>query len=87
MEPVDVLDQAYDVFDSTGRQLSVDVQNGGTRIAMDAETSSDEEQLVSRLRHFITRVGPDRVGVSEVATLSLRDAIEALKRFFLMCRS
>jgi len=82
MEAIDVLDGVYDVFDGTGSRLSVGASEGLVQIWLDPNAEPEPEELIGRLRHFVARVGPDRVGVADVEAASLEHLIHALARYF-----
>ncbi len=82
IEAIDVRDGVYDVFDSRGRRLSLGVSEGLVQIWIDPQADPEPEELARRLRHFMTRVGADRIGVHDVEAASLDDALLALTRFF-----
>lgn len=82
MEAIDVRDGVYDVFDSRGHRLSLGVSGGLVQIWLDPQAEREPDELARRLRHFMTRVGTDRVGVHDIEAASLDDAIHALARFF-----
>jgi hypothetical protein len=82
MEAIDVLAGVYDVFDSTGRRLSVGASEGLVQIWLDPNAQTDPAELVGRLRDYIARLRPGRVEVAEMETASLDHLIRALSRFF-----
>jgi hypothetical protein len=82
MEAIDVLDGVYDVFDSMGRRLSVGASEGLVQIWLDPDAMPEPEELEGRLREYIARVGPGRVGIADMETASLDNLIRALSRFF-----
>lgn len=82
IEAVDVLDAVYEAFDSHGRRLSLSVGEGLVSIRLDPKSVPEPNELLRRLRHFIARVGADRVGVDNVESVSLDAAVRALARFF-----
>lgn len=82
MEAIDVVDAAYEAFDSSGRRLSLGVSEGLVRIWLDPQSAAEPDELLRRLRHFIVRAGSDRIGVGDVEAISLEAAVRALARFF-----
>lgn len=82
MEATDVLDGVYVVFDSSGHRLAPAVAEGRVQLGVDVSAAPEPEELARRLRHFISRVGPERVGVRNVEDASLAEAIDALATFF-----
>ncbi|MGL4745929.1 MAG: hypothetical protein ACRCXL_16285 [Dermatophilaceae bacterium] len=82
LEAIDVLDAIYEVFDSRGRRLSVTAAGGLVSIRLDPQSVPESDELLRRLRHFISRVGADRVGVEDAESASLDVAVRALAQFF-----
>jgi hypothetical protein len=85
MEPVDVLNAEYDVYDSEGQVLSPVVTNDGRRVDL-VELERPRyapETLRTHLQTFIEAVGPERVGVTgeEVRHASLARLVEILSSF------
>lgn len=82
LEAIDVVESVYEAFDSNGRRLSLAVSEGLVRIWLDPQSVSEPDELLRRLRYFIMRVGPDRIGLDNAETVSLDAAVRALARFF-----
>jgi hypothetical protein len=82
MEAIDVRDGVYDVFDRSGRRLLVTASSEAVSIQLDPRAEPEPEELERRLRHFITRVGADRVGIPDLQAAALSDLVDALDIFF-----
>jgi hypothetical protein len=82
MEAIDVINGVYDAFDSTGARLSLAARESVVEISLDPDTDREPGELLRRLRHFIDRVGRERVGVVDVEAAPLEHLIDALARFF-----
>jgi len=81
MEAADVIAGEYDVFDSRGLRLAVLANNSQAPVEINATDLRDELGLARRLRRFIVRVGPNRVGVSDPEAVELDELVSALARF------
>jgi len=85
LEAVDVLDEAYEVFDSTGRIIRATAEGINSKVTLTIDTSRPPvpDLLAERLRLFIENVGPERIGIQgSLAALSLKDLVGALARFW-----
>lgn len=81
IEAIDVAAGAYETFDGVDRHLSIAVADPVVRMRLDTSLALAPEELLARLKRFITRVGPGRIGVQDVEGLSLDSALNILSRF------
>ena len=67
LEPVDVANEEYKIFDSEGVLLGAMVATDGihVRIVESSPPDRQPEELVSVLRRFLSRVGNDLTGMAE----------------------
>jgi hypothetical protein len=82
LEPIDVENQEYEFFDSTGLVLRAAVVGSRIMVTASAPAQRDPEVLAARLRDYIARVGPARVGLAmPVDEASLQDLVNAVLAF------
>jgi hypothetical protein len=82
LEPIDVLDGAYEAFDSRGFRLRIDAARDVVSMVLDSESAADPAELERRLRRFIERVGATRVGLVDRDRATLPVLLDALLKFF-----
>lgn len=65
VEAIDVLNDEYEAFDAEGRALVLHARDGRdpVSITVKAEVSPQPDELARRLRRWVERVGPERVGL------------------------
>lgn len=81
LEPVDVEDGIYDVFDAVGNILTCVVVDGSVRLSAGTLMRSDSDSLKMRLRQFVEHVGPERVGLQGAEYASLETLVAAVAKF------
>ncbi|MPZ96282.1 MAG: hypothetical protein GEU96_15560 [Propionibacteriales bacterium] len=81
MEAIDVRDGVYMVFDSKGNRLAVTTEGEAVRIEIDPTSSTDPDDLARRLRQFILRVGPERVGLADPENAGLQELVDSVAAF------
>lgn len=81
MEPVDVEAGVYEVFDSRGCALVAEVHHGRVRLTPQESGEACPENLLERLRRFITAVGTERFGTSDAGSASLEAVVSLLLQF------
>ncbi len=81
IEAIDVKEGVYEAFDTRGRRLYLSVD--GDRVTADLASPivDDSVELLNRLRRFISRVGAERVGVTEPETAALSTLLQSLLIF------
>jgi hypothetical protein len=82
LEAIDVRNDEYEVFDSRGNRLAIAAEGERVRIWLDPRSQPAPEELADRLRRFISRVGPDRIGIDDAEAATLDQLVRALARFF-----
>ena len=84
LEAIDVLNGEYEAFDSNGQPLVLRAERWSdpVSITMNAEDLPRPDELARRLRSYVERVGPDRVGlVGPVEAAPLRRLVLAVADF------
>jgi hypothetical protein len=81
VEAIDVVDGAYEFFDSAGSRLAATAIGTRVQIARDPQAIPNPDELDARLRNYVVRVGPQRVGVDEPDSATLPVLVDALLRF------
>lgn len=78
LEAVDVRDGVYEVFDSTGRPLRLTASGETISVELEREAEPNQPELEMRLRRFIERAGPGRLGLPDYRTATLDHLLRAL---------
>lgn len=81
LEPIDVVDGAYEAFDSRGFPLRIDAARNAVSMGMEPDSAPDPADLERRLRRFIERVGVIRVGLVDLDRATLPILLDALLKF------
>lgn len=81
MEAIDVRGGVYEAFDSRGQRLSMGVEGGEVRMWVDASKEPAPGELERRLRHFVSEVGADRVGIADLDSAPMDQLIGSLLTF------
>lgn len=81
MEPVDVEAGVYEVFDSRGCALAAEVHHGRVRLALQEGGEARVDDVLERLRCFITAVGTERFGTYDAGSTSLEDVVSLVLQF------
>jgi hypothetical protein len=81
VEAIDVNDDLYEAFDSTGSPLLFVTRGNRVSIEVPLRSTPDPVALGRRLRDYIREVGADRVGVADVDDASLPMMLGALLTF------
>ena len=82
LEAIDVLDGAYEAFDSRGYRLRIDAVRDIVSVVLEPGSTPDPLELERRLRRYVDRVGAARVGLSELDSATLPVMLDALLTFF-----
>lgn len=81
VEAIDVNDDLYEAFDSTGSPLLLVTHGNLVSIEVPLDSSPDPVALGRRLKYYIQEVGADRVGVADLDDASLPVMLGALLTF------
>jgi hypothetical protein len=78
LEAIDVRDNAYEAFDSTGLRLVLAAEGDIVLPFIPGDGDADPSGFADRLRQFIKNVGPNRYGPLDVQDASLDTLLAAL---------
>jgi len=84
LEAVDVIAGEYEIFDSCGLRLRAMVADGepaSVTVRASEAAKHEDAELAVRLRNFVERVGPERVGVTAPGTAQLSELVSSLASF------
>jgi hypothetical protein len=81
VEAVDVRNGEYEFFDSHGARLTATVDGETVAIVRPPDAREEPGELEHRLRAFINRVGPERVGLADPSSARLDELVHALDAF------
>ena len=83
LEPIDVRNEEFTVFDSRGLRLIPTVTEDGLRVRLKDSIPPDyqADQLVAVLRRFLSKLGEDRSGVDEnrIWRMALSELVSSLR--------
>lgn len=82
IEAIDALAGEYELFDCRGRRLHARALAKSSRVEISATDVFDEPELTRRLRRYVSRVGAERIGISDLESATLEDLVRALAAFF-----